>query len=289
MKRIAAEGPNADQIEYWNEASGTRWVEMNEILDAQLAPLGEVALERASVSSGERVLDVGCGCGQTSLQLGERVGESGRVVGADISSVMLDYARDRAKESGLSNVEFRNADAQTGSFSEGFDLIFSRFGVMFFASPEDAFSNLFEALRPGGRLRLLTWQALGENPWMLVPMAAAAKHLTPSGPPPDPTAPGPFSFADTTRVEGILASAGFQEIGFESVKRDLLLGGGQSLDDTVRFVLQLGPAGAALRDATDEVRGKVITEVRAALEPFHEGSGVRMQASTWVVSARRAV
>ena len=289
MERIAAEGPNAQQIEYWNEASGARWVEMSDVIDTQISPLGETAMARAAVAPGERVLDVGCGCGQTSLQLAQRVGGAGSVLGLDISAVMLASARERAAGGGLANLEFRNADAQIEPFSGGFDLLFSRFGVMFFASPEAAFANLLSALRPGGRLTCLTWQALGMNPWMLVPLAAAAKHLSMGGPPPDPTAPGPFAFADSTRVEGILAAAGFEEIGHESLESELLVAGGRSLDETVSFVAQIGPAGAALRDADDALRARVLAEVRTALEPYHDGSGVRMPAAAWIVSARRPV
>jgi SAM-dependent methyltransferase len=287
MDRIAAKGPNAQQIEYWNDVSGDRWVEMNEVIDTQISPLGEVGMERAAIAPGERVLDVGCGCGQTSLQLAERVGDEGQVVGLDISAVMLARARERAGQAGLSNLEFRNADAQTESFTGDFDVLFSRFGVMFFASPEAAFSNLLSALRPGGRLTCLSWQSLGANSWMQVPLAAAAKHLPAGGPPPDPTAPGPFAFADSTRVEGILTAAGFEDVAHESLERELLVGGGRSLDETVSFVMQLGPARTALAEADDELRARVLSEVRTALEPYHDGSGVRMPAAAWIVSARR--
>lgn len=287
MDRIAAEGPNAEQIEYWNEVSGARWVEMNDAIDPQISPLGEAAMARAAIASGERVLDVGCGCGQTSIQLAERVGDAGSVLGLDISAVMLARARERAEAAGLRNLEFRNADAQTEPFAGEFDLLFSRFGVMFFASPDAAFSNLLTALRPGGRLICVTWQPLGMNPWMQVPMAAAAKHLPPADTPPDPTAPGPFALADATRVERILAAAGFEQIAHESLERELLLGGGRSLDETAAFVAQLGPAGAALRDAADELRAQVLSAIRLALEPYHEEAGVRMQAAAWIVSARR--
>ena len=292
MERIEAKGPNAQQIEYWNETSGSRWVEMNEVIDAQISPLGEAALSRAAVKPGERVLDVGCGCGQTSLQLAERVGDTGSVLGVDLSAVMLGRARERADEAGLGNLEFRNADAQTEdvaglSGGSGFDLVFSRFGVMFFASPEAAFKNLLGALRPGGRLTCLTWQGLGANPWMHVPLAAAAKHLPPGGPPPDPTAPGPFAFADSERVAGILSAAGFDDVAHESLEQDLLVGGGRSLDETAAFVIQLGPLGAALREGGEELRARVVPEIRSALEPYQDGSGVRMPAAAWIVSARR--
>jgi len=287
MDRIAAEGPNAQQIEYWNDVSGARWVELNDVLDAQIAPLGDVGIDRAGIASGERVLDVGCGCGQTSLQLAERVGNAGSVVGIDISAVMLERARERAEAVGRANLEFRNADAQLEPFTPRFDRIFSRFGVMFFAEPEQAFANLLTALRPGGRLTCVTWRALPENPWMLVPLSAAAKHLPSDGPAPDPTAPGPFAFADSARVEGILAAAGFEQIGHEAVDRDILVAGGRTLDETVGFLMQLGPVGNAMREADSELRARVLADVRSALEPYGGEAGVRMPAAVWIVSARR--
>jgi SAM-dependent methyltransferase len=286
VERITAEGPNAQQIEYWNEVSGAKWVALNDVIDAQIEPLGSAGIQQAGIRAGARVLDVGCGCGQTTLQLAEAVGSGGTVVGVDISAPMLARASERAAGSGFSNIELKNADAQTFAFDGSFDHVFSRFGVMFFAEPERAFANLWSALKPGGRLTCLTWQALPQNPWMLVPVAAAAKHLPP-GEPPAPDAPGPFAFADADRVAGILTAAGFTNVHHESLTRELLVGGGGGLDETVEFALQLGPLGAALRAAGEAVRAAAAREVRAALEPYHDGEGVRMPAAAWIVTAVR--
>jgi SAM-dependent methyltransferase len=291
MMEFKTDGPNAQQIEYWNEVSGERWVEMGDVIDAQISPLGEVAMDRARIESGERVLDIGCGCGQTSLELATRVGEKGSVLGLDISGPMLASARDRAREASVSNVSFQQADAQTHDFDasgeSGFDLVFSRFGVMFFSSPVDAFTNLMSALRPGGRLSFVCWQRLDLNPWMHLPIIAAAKHIPPDGPPPEPNAPGPFAFADPQRVEGILRESGFLNIGLESLERDLLVGGGRSLDDTVAFLAQLGPAGAMLRESSTELKNSVMKEIHDAIKPFQHNGGVRMPSTTWIVSAER--
>jgi SAM-dependent methyltransferase len=291
MTQLVADGPNAQQIEYWNEVSGKRWVEMGDVIDAQIAPLGEAAMDHARPQPGERVLDVGCGCGQTTLELAARVGDRGSVLGLDISGPMLERARDRARKASVVNALFEQADAQTHSFDASdesrFDLVFSRFGVMFFASPVEAFTNLMSALRPGGRLSFAAWQRLDRNPWMHLPIIAAAKHLAPSGPPPEPDAPGPFAFADRERVEGILRESGFLNIRHESLERDLLIGGGRSLDDTVEFLAQLGPAGAALREASAELRSNVMNEIHDSIKPFHEEAGVRMPSATWIVSAER--
>ncbi len=288
MKQLAVDGPNAQQIDYWNDVTGKRWVEMADVIDAQIAPLGEAAMDRAQLQRGEDVLDIGCGCGQTTLELAARVGAEGSVLGLDISNPMLESARERARQSDLGNVEFQQADAQTREFdTEGFDLLFSRFGVMFFASPVEAFANLLSALRPGGRLVFVAWQALIRNPWMQLPIVAAAKHLPPGAPPPDPNAPGPFAFADQERVQGILRESGFENIRHESLERDLLIGGGRSLDDSVEFLAQLGPAGAALREASATLRSAVMSEIQNAIRPFQASNGVRMPSATWIMSAER--
>ncbi|HEB90557.1 MAG TPA: methyltransferase domain-containing protein [Deltaproteobacteria bacterium] len=287
MTQRAEDGPNAQQAEYWNDVSGRRWVEMGDVIDAQIAPLGRTAMERAGIEPGERIVDVGCGCGQTTLELAARVGEKGRVLGLDISQPMLESARDRAAREGTKQVSFEQADAQTHEFEAGtFDLLFSRFGVMFFSSPAEAFANLRSALRPGGRLTFIAWQEPNKNPWMILPAMAAFKHLPAPESPPDPTAPGPFAFADPERVEGILREAGFQDVGLEALERDLLVGGGRPLDETVEFLAQLGPAGAALREASPELRQTVMREIHDAITSYQVDDGIRMPSATWIASAR---
>jgi ubiquinone/menaquinone biosynthesis C-methylase UbiE len=285
---LATDGPNAQQIEYWNEDSGQRWVDMSDIIDTQIAPLGELAMDRAKVALGERILDIGCGCGQTTVELASRVGPGGSVLGLDISGPMLGRARERAAEAGAQNTEFIQADAQLHGFdSPGADLLFSRFGVMFFSSPVEAFANLLSALRPGGRLTFICWQAVTRNPWMLLPVSAAMKHLPPPDAPPDPLAPGPFAFADRDRVAGILEESGFENVAHESLEQNMLIGGGRSLDETTEFLTQLGPAGRVLQGSGPELRAKVIDEIRRAIEPYEGDDGVRLGSATWIVSANR--
>lgn len=284
MERLDAAGPNADQITYWNEQGGPRWVRLQEQLDQQLASFGHLVMDRLAIGAGERVLDVGCGCGETTLELGRRVGSTGSVLGVDISTVMLERARQRGASA--SNVRFLVADAQLHAFPPAsFDVVFSRFGVMFFQDPRAAFINLTSALAGGGRLGFHCWKALPENPWMTVPFFAALEHVPPPTPPP-PDAPGPFAFADADRVRGILADAGFAEIAFESRNDPMGVGAG-SLDDAVDFALQMGPASIAIREASPETLVKVRASVRAALVPYHTSTGVRLATSSWVVTARR--
>jgi SAM-dependent methyltransferase len=277
--------PNDDQVRYWNEVAGPRWVRFQERLDRELAELGALAMERGGVAAGESVLDVGCGCGGTTLELARRVGPRGRALGVDVSRPMLERARARA--GGVANVSFLEADAQSAAFEAApFDLVFSRFGVMFFSDPAAAFANLRRALRPGGRLSFVCWQRLADNPWVAVPLGALATQL-PLPPPPPPGAPGPFAFADAERVAGLLGAAGFAGVVRDDVRETLRLGGGD-LDAAVDFALEIGPASAALReaDAGPELRARVAAAVRDALAPFAAGGAVRLPSAAWRFGAR---
>jgi SAM-dependent methyltransferase len=289
MSTLPPEGPNAEQIRYWNETAGPRWVANQELLDQQIAPLGHEAMERARLRPGESVLDVGCGCGSSTLELARRVAPGGRVLGIDISTVMLEVARRAAERAGAdaAGVGFANADAQTHDFAgENFDVLFSRFGVMFFIDPTAAFRNLAHGLRSGGRLAFICWQPLPLNPWMAVPMMAAMQHIQ-LPPPPAPDAPGPFAFADQERVRRILEGAGFADVAFEPHARKLTVGAGRDLDGAVEFLLQLGPAAAALREASQEARARVRPAVRDSLVPYWTDGGASMDSASWIVTARR--
>ncbi len=271
---------NTDQIAYWNDAAGKTWAEFRDALDRQVGPLGARVIEVLAPAAGERVLDIGCGCGQTTLELAKRVGPSGAVLGVDISQPMLAVARARA--AGVAQASFLEADAQTHPFEAGaYDAIHSRFGVMFFQDPVAAFANLRRALKPGGRLGFLCWRAPAENPIMVLPMLAAAPHLPPPVPP-IPGAPGPFAFADADRVRGILAGAGFQDISLEPQD---MAAGGNSLEAALDLALRVGPLGAQLRERP-EARAAVIADVRAALASHLEDGRVFLPSATWIVSAR---
>jgi SAM-dependent methyltransferase len=284
---LLATGPNTEQITYWNEVSGPKWLRFQQELDQQLGELGRLAMERAAIRPGERVLDVGCGCGDTTLEIARRVGPDGSVVGLDVSTAMLDRALESARTKEVANVAFWNADAQTHALPPAaFDLLYSRFGVMFFVDPAQAFANLSRALHPGGRVSFVCWQALERNPWMAVPMAAAARVI-PFSPRPGPEAPGPFSFADPDRVRRTLGGAGFTDVTVEGRETTLAVGGSAALNATVEFLLEIGPVGAALRDAGPSFRPRVADAISRAIEPFHGAQGVRMTSAVWLVRARR--
>jgi SAM-dependent methyltransferase len=277
---------NPEQIKYWNEQAGPRWVKRQQQLDTQINPLGLTAMQWADVKPGEHVLDVGCGCGQTALELAERVGPHGSVVGIDISQPMLTRARERQNQLQMKNLEFLHADAQTYRFEpERFDLIFSRFGVMFFDDPTAAFTNLCTALRPDGRLCFICWQALDKNEWIRVPLMAAAQHIQ-LPPPPAPGTPGPLALADPERVRRILAGGGFKDVNCESYEAALSLGGAANVEEAVDFILEIGPTAMLLHDADPSVRQRVAQAIREALIPYVTPDGLSLNGAAWIVRAR---
>ncbi len=277
--------PNEEQAEYWNGVAGENWVAKQEMLDAQIGPLGLAMLDRAQIAEGERVLDTGCGCGDTTLEIARRVGAGGQVTGADLSRPMLARARERANEAGLENTEFIEADVQTHDFASlNCDLLTSRFGVMFFADPIAAFANLRTGLKVQGRLAFVCWRTRQENPWMTLPLTAAAKYVE-VPPPPGPEEPGPFSLADADRVRKILDGAGFTSIEIDPDDRAVPLHkDGLEADVTSKF--EIGPLSRIMEDATDEQRELVRGSVRDALAPYHEPDGPTMMFASWIVTAK---
>jgi SAM-dependent methyltransferase len=273
---------NQAQIEYWNTVAAGVWTQNQAALDRQLEPLGAAGVAALAPRAGERVVDVGCGCGYTSLQLIEAVAPGGEVIGVDISAPMLAVARARGE--GRSGLNFLEADAQTADLGEAtLDAAFSRFGVMFFEDPAAAFANLRRSVRPGGRLVFVCWRPLRENLWMRGPMEAAAAILPP-GPPSDPTAPGPFAFADPTRVRGLIEAGGWGGVQIEPHDAQIGLG---DVESTLAVALRVGPLAAALREAPN-LADQVAQAVRAFLAPHAGPQGVRLPAAVWIVTARRS-
>lgn len=279
---VEASGPNAKEIAYWNGANGRKWVRFQESMDRMLEPLSRQAIETAGIDAGQSVLDIGCGCGGTSLDLARRVGPDGSVTGIDISTDMLARAVARAAaEPGLP-LRFLNADASTESWTEPRDHAFSRMGVMFFRDPVASFGNIRGALKPGGRFTFVCWGDRTRNPWRSIPMAVAERHidLPPSTP---PNEPGPFAFADGDRIRQILTEAGFAEIRVEVLERDLLLG--ETVEGAAEHAVQLGPLGNVLREAPAAVQARVADEMREAMSPHLQSDGVRLGCSCWLATA----
>jgi len=281
---------NAAQIEFWNGDTGQNWVTHDALMEAMLSPLGERVLDSLPVSAGARALDIGCGCGHPTLSLARRIGPSGAVWGIDISEPMLRVAQALADQASgdTAPVTFVKADAQTHRFSgEPFDLVFSRFGVMFFENPVAAFSNVRSAMRPGGHMAFCCWQPRAVNPFMTVP-AMAAMELLPAPPEMPPRAPGPFAFEEADYVAEVLAGAGFESVAVTPLQKPLTFGRGLSLTDIVERLVQIGPIAQMVREAPEDLQQPVRDKVIEAVAPFYsEDTGMTLDGQFWQVTARR--
>ena len=272
--------PNNDQAEYWNEQGGRNWVHYIERLEAMLTNLSARLLGAVDAQSGEHLLDIGCGGGTTSAAYASAVGDQGRVMGVDISAVILEVARERFAT--RANLHFETADAGTHLFSAAsFDAITSRFGVMFFPDPVSAFTNIRKSAKPHARLRFLCWRGINENPWMGATAAAAFTVIAPPEKP-APGAPGPFSFADPDHVQNILTSAGFDSVEFIPIDETLTLG---NIDDTLEWSTNMGAAAAPLAEASPADREAARAAMRNVLEAHDAAGGVTMPSAAWLVSA----
>lgn len=255
-------------------------------MDRILAPILEPLLEFAAPAAGSAVIDIGCGCGATTLELARSVGPSGRVIAIDISQPMLGRAQERL--SGHANTTFRQGDAATLPLDNLLaDLAVSRFGVMFFGDPVAAFANLRIGLAPAGRLRFVCWRAIQENPWLQIPLHAVYEHVL-RPPKPGPEDPGPFSFADKARVTRILTAAGFSTPSFTPLDVPMDLAAGGTLEDAVRNSAETGPARRALDGQPDQIRSLAMDSIRRALAPFASPQGVQqLPCAAWLVAANR--
>jgi SAM-dependent methyltransferase len=276
---------NAEQIAEWNGVLGQRWVSMQREIDAIVAPFGGAALALAAPRSGERVIDIGCGCGDTSIEIARIVGEAGAVLGVDVSQPMLEVARSRAASGNWPQLSFLEGDASEAALPTSTDLLFSRFGVMFFSQPSRAFSHLRRSLRPGGRCVFACWRAPRDNAWAMVPLSAARTAMGVTPPPADPHAPGPFAFADEERLRGILSAAGFAAI--EVQRFDVSLALGASPRAAAEHMLQIGPVSRFAREVGAPHLPVILDAVEQALARVAAPDGhVSLNGSTWLVSAK---
>lgn len=274
---------NADQIAYWNGPGGQRWSDRQAAQDLLLAPVLDILISRIAAKPGDRILDVGCGCGGLSVALAGQVAPDGSVLGVDISAPMLTRAREAAP-SGLP-VAFALADATVYPFEPAsFDCLASRFGVMFFADPTASFTNLHRALKPGGRLVFACWREPKQNPWMMAPLQAVYRHV-PKLPPQQPDDPGPFAFASDERVTRILTAAGFGEVALEPRELSLDIAIGRGLDAAVQSAFEIGPASRALEGHPQETRDAARQSVREVLASYQRGDRVALPGAIWLVTA----
>ncbi|HEY2133927.1 MAG TPA: methyltransferase domain-containing protein [Acetobacteraceae bacterium] len=278
-----AGNPNSPQIAFWNSPTTRAWVTLQARMDELFAGLTEVALDHAAPRPGETVLDIGCGCGDTVLRLAERVGPAGHVLGVDVSEPMLARAQQRVTEAGYGQARLRLADVSAANLGTGvFDLAFSRFGVMFFFNPVEAFTNLRHALKPSGRLVFACFRPMAENTWVTVPQAAGL-GLFPPAPPPGPEDPGQFAFGDPARVRRILEGAGFRDLTFTPHNPAMRLG--DTAAQAAAISTQIGAYARALAEAPEQL--PALMAALTAAYAAHEGpEGVVLPGAIWLVSAR---
>ena len=277
---------NADQLAFWNGPGGHTWVARQEHTDITLAPVTEALLAFATPQTGERVLDIGCGCGATTLEFARAVGPAGRVAALDISGPMLAEGQARAKTAGIANIAWQQVDPAMAAL-DAYDLLTSAFGVMFFGDPMGAFANMRSAATPGARMAFVCWRALAENPWMEVPMNAVSCHLPPR-PKAVPNAPGMFAFADPERVSEVLTAAGWAAPRLEKLDLDLDIAAGRGLEEAVDQSTKIGAVNSWLRNQPTDVVSAAIASVRAALAPHVDGASVRLPGAMWLVSSAPA-
>ena len=276
---------NTEQAEHWNTGEAVaHWIDNQARYDRMNAPFAAMILDAAGLRPGINVLDVGCGCGGTTLAAARLVAP-GQAVGLDLSGPMLARARAGAEESGLGNAVFLQGDAQVHPLEPArFGTVLSRFGVMFFADPVAAFANIRSATRAAGRLVFVCWQPLAANQWLLVPGAALAEHV-PSAAFGSGDGPGMFAFADPDRIRQILAAAGWRDVEITPEHASILVGGGGSVDDAVEFLRTASMGRTMLAGADAETADRAIASVRAALTPYADADGVHLGAAVWLVQA----
>ena len=291
---MATAARNDDFIHCWNQILTPKWVRFRHLLSGNGATHSDVAFERGvfEIRPGERVLDIGCGFGETCLEIGEMVGPEGEVVGIDCTGTFLETAENERAAAGLDHVRFELGDAQQCRLPEGyFDAAFSRFGVMFFSSAVAAMRNAHRALKPGGRLYLVVWRSLADNPAWRVAKEVALRYLPPPGDGAATCGPGPFSMASEETDRLMLAAAGFDEI--ERCERvDVEMCVGRDVDEAIDYQILVGPSGEIIREAGPEGQRR-LPEIRRDLEEIFRAhlrsDGVYLPSSSWAIAARKAV
>tara|TARA_R110001592_G_scaffold363372_1_gene686132 strand:+ start:254955 stop:255803 length:849 start_codon:yes stop_codon:yes gene_type:complete len=277
---------NEEQIEYWNGDAGKRWAQDDDIMARLLLPVSKALLDHAPIAGSQRALDIGCGGGSQSLMLAQRLSADARVLGVDISGPLLEVARNKITTDGkAAQLDFLQADAASYAFEpDSFDLLFSRFGVMFFDDPVAAFSNLRRAMTADGQLAFSCWQGMKSNEWTWIPIQTALQHLPPPEPP-VPNAPGPFAFANPARLESILTEAGFTDIRLQPFNTALRISEAATLGQAVQELTRIGPMGRLLQDQTQQTLDKVFPALETALQPYFREGALELDSAIWLVTA----
>jgi ubiquinone/menaquinone biosynthesis C-methylase UbiE len=288
MPRMEGAPERTAIVDFWNEVLAPKFIRYQHILVDGLSRHSETVMPALAVRPGDRVLDVGCGFGDTAIDFAHRVGPGGVVIGVDCCDAFLDLARGYAEVAQASNLHFANADAERGLDESAFDFVFSRFGTMFFTNPVAGLRAMRRALKPGRAMAHVVWRGREDNPWLTAARETVLNFLPPPGEDARTCGPGPFSMADEATTRAKMAAAGFVDIAFRRIDTKVLVG--RTVEDAIAFQLALGPAGETFREAgplAEERR----PEIEAALAALFSGvetdrRGLWMDSSSWLITAR---
>ena len=278
---------NKNQKDFWSGKGGDIWVEQQNAMDTMLSPLGEAALNKLNFNGEENVLDIGCGCGHTTLNIAKRIGPSGNVTGLDISEPMLKRAKESAVEMSITNTSFKCVDVQTENLGDQiYSSAFSRFGVMFFEDSIAAFKNINKSLISGGYLSFVCWQSPAVNPWQSLFIQEVKKFLDLPSPP--PRSPGPFAFMESEYVSSILEESKFQDITIEGHEAEVNMFSGRSLSDSVKDYISINPVVTQmLKESSENQIAEIVNSGIEAFSPYYSEKGLIFPSATWLVTARK--
>jgi ubiquinone/menaquinone biosynthesis C-methylase UbiE len=288
VSAVEANAQSAQYVDFWNHTLAPKFIKYKHILVDGLTHHSEAVFPSLPVKQGDRVLDIGCGFGDTAIKLARLVGPGGEVVGLDCCEAFLDYGRKDAANLGLRNVSFVNGDALLDHFEPEYDFVFARFGTMFFANPVAGLRNMRKALKPGGTMTHIVWRTRSDNPWLSMAREIVLRFLPPPGDDALSCGPGPFSMADEVMVARMMEIAGYSDITFRRVDAPVLVG--KTVEDAVNFQLAIGPAGEVFREGGQQAETQR-AQIEAALADAisfqkKDAGGIVMDSSSWVISAR---
>ena len=283
------EKPDSKFVQFWNEILVPKFVKYKHVLVGGLSRHSETIFPKLEVHPGERVIDAGSGFGDTAIMLAQRVGPEGHVTAIDCCDAFLEYGRKDAAAAGINNVSFAEADIQVQSFAPEHDFVFSRFGTMFFENPVAGLTNMRRALRPSGRMTMIVWRRMEDNPWLGAAKRIGLKHLPQPGGDARTCGRGSFSMADQETVTAQLKAAGYADVKFERVDAPFRIG--DTIDDAIGFELALGLTGEVYREAGDRAAAAhdaLVADLTELLTPHVTNDGVVMASSSWVISAKNS-
>ena len=276
---------NLKQKEFWSGSGGDVWVNKQSEMDIMLNPLGTKAISKLDLSKATKIIDIGCGCGATTLEIAKQL-EEGEIIGIDISEPMLARAAKNASDQSLSNANFQVLDVQVDDMPSDFDIAFSRFGVMFFEDPYQAFSNIYKSLKENGQLSFVCWQSPPLNPWQSLSLQVIKEYLDLPSPP--PKSPGPFAFEDKNYISDILNQSNFKDIEIEDNQEDIVMFSGKSIEEACEDYLTINPVVTEmLKNSKEELKDEILQALILKFSEFHNGDGLLFPSATWIVAARK--